>query len=171
VQPTERIQNQSIEQGLQNMASKKETDDAIRGNMITMNAVDKQHFRDAVTRFVTTRSLTHMSVTSEAFKDMTLAANPEVGHALIKAATILRPRIKRMFEEQQLIVIGCLTRSLSYFHIFSDTWKTRHGHKHFQAGNCEFVDEHGVLRQVVLDLIEVDGEQRKTGSYLASLPI
>jgi hypothetical protein len=30
------------------------------------------------------------------------------------------------------------------------------------------VDEKGVLRQVLLDLVEVDGEQRKTGAYLAS---
>jgi hypothetical protein len=37
--------------------------------------------------------------------------------------------------------------------------------------NCQFVDENGVLRQVLLDLIEVDSEQRKTGSYLASLLI
>jgi hypothetical protein len=171
VQPIERIQNQSVKQGLQNMAFKKETDDAVRASVIMKNAVDKQRFRNAVTRFVTTCSLSHLSVASEAFKDMILAANPEAGHALIKAATTLRPRIKRIFEEQQLIVIGCLTRSLSCFHISTDTWKTRHGHKHFQAVNCQFVDEHGVLRQVLLDLIEVDGEQRKTGSYLASLLI
>jgi hypothetical protein len=37
--------------------------------------------------------------------------------------------------------------------------------------NCQFVDEYGVLRQVLLDLVEVDGEQRKTGAYLASLLI
>ncbi|KAL1581652.1 hypothetical protein WHR41_09645 [Cladosporium halotolerans] len=102
---------------------------------------------------------------------MILAANPEAGHALINAATTLRPRIKRQFEEQQLVVIQWLTRSLSCFHISTDTWKARHGHKHFQAVNCQFVDEYGVLRQVLLDLVEVDGEQRKTGAYLASLLI
>jgi hypothetical protein len=170
-QPAEVLQHQSIEKGLQNMASKKETDDAVRASIIMKNAVDKQQFRNAVTRFVTTCSLSHLSVTSEAFKDMILAANPEAKHALIKAATTLRPRIKRMFEEQQLIVIHWLARSLSCFHISTDTWKTSHGHKHFQAVNCQFVDQHGVLRQVLLDLIEVDGEQRKTGAYLASLLI
>jgi hypothetical protein len=81
------------------MASKKETDDVSRARVIMKNAIDKQRFRNAVTRFVTTCSLSHLSVTSEAFKDMILAANPEAKHALIKAATTLRPRIKRMFEE------------------------------------------------------------------------
>lgn len=98
-----------------------------------------------------------------------LAADPEAGHALTNAATTLRPRIKRQFEEQQLAVIEWLTRSLSCFHISTDTWKARHSHKHFQAVNYQFVDEKGVLRQVLLDLVEVDGEQRKTGAYLASL--
>jgi hypothetical protein len=88
------------------MTSKKETDDASRARVIMKNAIDKQRFRNAVTRFVTTYSLSHLSVISEAFKDMILAANPEAKHALIKAATTLRPRIKRMFEEQQLIVIS-----------------------------------------------------------------
>lgn len=171
VQPGERLQNQSIEQGLRNMVSKKETDDAVRARVVMKNAVDKQRFRNAVTRFVTTCSLSHLSVTSEAFKDMILAANPQAGHALINAATTLRPRIKRQFEEQQLVVIEWLTRSLSCFHISTDTWKARHGHKHFQAVNCQFVDGYGVLRQVLLDLVEVDGEQRKTGAYLASLLI
>jgi hypothetical protein len=99
MQPTKQLHNQSIEKGLQQMASKKETDDASRARVIMKNAVDKQRFRNAVTRFVTTCSLSHLSVTSEAFKDMILAANPEAKHALIKAATTLRPRIKRMFEE------------------------------------------------------------------------
>lgn len=171
LQPAEPQQNQSIEQGLQNMASKKATDDVLRARVIMKNAVDKHHFRNAVTRFVTSCSLSHLSVTSNAFKDMILAANPEAGHALINAATTLRPRIKRQFEEQQLVVVGWLTRSLSCFHVSTDTWKARHGHKHFQAVNCQFVDEHGVLRQVLLDLVEVDGEQRKTGAYLASLLI
>lgn len=40
-----------------------------------------------------------------------------------------------------------------------------------QAVNFQFVDKHGVLREVLLDLIEVDGEQRKTGAYLALLLI
>lgn len=110
------------------------------------NAVNKQRFRNAVTRFVTTCSLSHLSVTSEAFKDMILTAYPEAGHALMKAATTLRPRIKRIFERQQVIVIDWLAKSLSCFHISTDTWKARHGHKHFQAVNCQFVDEHGVLR-------------------------
>ena len=171
MQPSERLQNQSIEQGFRNMVSKKETDDAVRAKSVMKNAVDKQCFRNAVTRFVTTCSLSHRSVTSEAFKDMILAANPEARHALINAATTLRPRIKRQFEGQQHIVIEWLTRSLSCFHVSTDTWKARHGHKHFQAVNCQFVDEHGVLRQVLLDLVEVDGEQRKTGAYLASLLI
>jgi hypothetical protein len=153
------------------MASKKETDNAVRAGIIIKNAVDKQQFRNAVTRFVITYSLSHLSVISEAFKDIILAANPEAKHALIKAAITLRPRIKRMFEEQQLIVVQWLARSLSCFHISTDTWKTSHGYKHFQAVNCQFVDEYGVLRQVLLDLIEVDGEQRKTGTYLASLLI
>jgi hypothetical protein len=151
------------------MAYKKATDDAVRASVIMKNAVDKQRFRNVVTRFITSYSLSYLSVTSETFKDMILAANLEAGHALINAATTLRPRIKRQFEEQQLVVIEWLTRSLSCFHISTDTWKARHGHKHFQAVNCQFVDEKGVLRQVLLDLVEVDGEQRKTGAYLASL--
>lgn len=151
------------------MAYKKATDDAVRASVIMKNAVDKQRFRNAVTRFVTSCGLSHLSVTSKTFKDMILAANPEAGHALINATTTLRPRIKRQFEQQQPVVIEWLTRSLSCFHISTDTWKARHGHKHFQAVNCQFVDENGVLRQVLLDLVEVDGEQRKTGAYLASL--
>jgi hypothetical protein len=142
------------------MAYNKATDDAIRASVIMKNAVDKQRFRNAVTRFVTSCSLSHLSVMSETFKDMILAANPEAGHALINAATTLRPRIKRQFEQQQLVVIEWLTRSLSCFHISTDTWKARHGHKHFQIVNSQFVDENGVLRQVLLDLVEVGGEQR-----------
>ena len=121
MQPSERLQNQSIEQGFRNMVSKKETDDAVRAKSVMKNAVDKQCFRNAVTRFVTTCSLSHRSVTSEAFKDMILAANPEARHALINAATTLRPRIKRQFEGQQHIVIEWLTRSLSCFHVSTDT--------------------------------------------------
>jgi hypothetical protein len=120
-QPTEPQRNQSIKQGLQNMAYKRATDDAVRASVIMKNAVDKQRFRNAVTRFVTSYSLSHLSVTSQTFKDMILATNPEAGHALINAATTLRPRIKRQFEEQQLVVIEWLTRSLSCFHISTDT--------------------------------------------------
>lgn len=132
LQPAELQQNQSIEQGLQNMASKKATDNALRARVIMKNAVDRHCFRNAVTYLsvVTSCSLSHLSVTSNAFKDMILAANPEAGHALINAATTLRPRIKRQFEEQQLVVVRWLTRSLSCFHVSIDIWKARHGHKH-----------------------------------------
>jgi hypothetical protein len=82
------------------MAYKKATDDAVRASVIMKNAVDKQRFRNVVTRFITSYSLSYLSVTSETFKDMILAANLEAGHALINTATTLRPRIKRQFEEQ-----------------------------------------------------------------------
>jgi hypothetical protein len=119
--PTEPQQNQSIEQGLQNMACTKAIDDAVRASVIMRNAVDKQRFRNAVTRFVTSYSLSYLSVTSDTFKDMILVANPEAGYVMISAATTLRPRIKRQFEEQQLIVIEWLSRSLSCFYISTDT--------------------------------------------------
>jgi hypothetical protein len=103
------------------MAYKKATDNAVRASVIMRNAVDKQRFRNAVTRFVTSYSLSHLSVTSDTFKDMILVANPEAGHVLISAATTMRPRIKRQFEEQQLIIIEWLSRSLSCFYILTDT--------------------------------------------------
>jgi hypothetical protein len=70
-------------------------DNVVRASVIMRNAVDKQRFRNAVTRFVTSYSLSYLSVTSDTFKDMILVANPEAGHVLISAATTLRPRIKR----------------------------------------------------------------------------
>jgi hypothetical protein len=35
--------------------------------------------------------------------------------------------------------------------------------------NCQFVDDSRALKQVLLDLVKADREQRKTGAYLASL--
>jgi hypothetical protein len=46
-----------------------------------------------------------------------------------------------------------------------------HGHKHFQAVNVQFVDRKGQLVQLLLDLVDVDGEESKTGAYLATLLI
>jgi hypothetical protein len=46
-----------------------------------------------------------------------------------------------------------------------------HGHKHFQAVNVQFVDRSGQLVQLLLDLVDVDGEESKTGAYLATLLI
>jgi hypothetical protein len=46
-----------------------------------------------------------------------------------------------------------------------------HGHKHFQAVNVQFVDRNGQLVQLLLDLVDVDGEESKTGAYLATLLI
>lgn len=90
-------------------------------------------------------------------------------YRLLKCVFTVATRVRAV--RQTSIVINWLTRSLSCFHICTDTWGTRHGHKHFQAVNCQFVDEHGVSRQVLLDPVEVHSEQRKTGAYLASLLI
>jgi hypothetical protein len=46
-----------------------------------------------------------------------------------------------------------------------------HGHKHFQAVNVQFVDRHGQLIQLLLDLVEVDSKESKTGARLSTLLI
>jgi hypothetical protein len=46
-----------------------------------------------------------------------------------------------------------------------------HGHKHFQAVNIQFVDRNGQLIQLLLDLVDVNSEESKTGAYLATLLI
>jgi hypothetical protein len=46
-----------------------------------------------------------------------------------------------------------------------------HGHKHFQAVNVQFVDQHGQLIQLLLDLVEVDSKESKTRAYLSTLLI
>jgi hypothetical protein len=56
------------------------TDDALRANVIMKNAVGKQLSSNAVARFVTSFSLSHLSVTRDAFEDMILVTNLEAEH-------------------------------------------------------------------------------------------
>ena len=44
-----------------------------------------------------------------------------------------------------------------------------HGHKHFQALNVQFFDQNGELVQLLLDLVDIDSEESKTGAYLATI--
>jgi hypothetical protein len=44
-------------------------------------------------------------------------------------------------------------------------------HRHFQAVDVQFVDRNEQLVQLLLNLVNVDSEESKTGAYLATLLI
>lgn len=171
ITPAQQVSQMPLLQGFSNQEDKQRESDAARTAMILRNSANKQRFRNNLARLVTQCSLSHQVVVSKPFKDVILSINPEASSCLLKSATSLRPRITRNFELQQYIVIQTIHRGLSCFHISTDTWKTLHGHKHFQAVNIQFVDSDGSLRQVLLDLVEVDSKESKTGAFLGSILI
>jgi hypothetical protein len=139
---------------------------------VLRSAAQKQLFRNALARFVTACSISHKSVVSNEFKSLIMAVNPEAEHVLLRSSSSLSSRIVRNFRAQQEEVIRYLCDdTISCFYISTNTWKTMHGHKHFQAVNVQFVDQHGQLVQLLLNLVNVDGEESKTGAYLATLLI
>jgi nitrogen-specific signal transduction histidine kinase len=139
---------------------------------ILRNAAQKQQFRNALARYVTACSLSHKLVTSKEFRALILIVNPEADHVLLRSSSLLVLRIIRNFRTQQEEVIRYLHNdTISCFHISTDTWKTKHGYKHFQAVNVQFVDYNGHLIQLLLNLIEVDSEECKSRAYLATLLI
>jgi hypothetical protein len=139
---------------------------------ILRNTAQKQQFRNALTRYVTTCSLLHKLVTSKEFRALILIVNPKADHVLLRSSSSLVLRIIRNFRTQQEEVIRYLHNdTISCFHISTDTWKIKHSYKHFQAVNVQFVDCNGQLIQLLLNLIEVDGEECKSRAYLATLLI
>ncbi|CAG5137353.1 uncharacterized protein ALTATR162_LOCUS72 [Alternaria atra] len=170
--PSTIAQANSLQQGFHNMAAKKAEFKHDQTATVLRNAAQKQEFRNALARFVTACSLSHNSVVSKEFQELILTVNPEADHVLLGSSSSLVSRIVRNFRAQQEEVIRYLCDdTISCFHISTDTWKTMHGHKHFQAVNVQFVDQHGQLIQLLLDLVEVDGKESKTGAYLSTLLI
>jgi hypothetical protein len=122
----------SLQQGLQKMAVKKVEYDRDHTASILRNAAQKQQFRNALARYVTACSLSHKSVTSKEFRALILTVNPEADHVLLRSSSSLMSRIIRNFRTQQEEVIRYLhDDTISCFDISTDTWKTKHGHKHF----------------------------------------
>jgi hypothetical protein len=139
---------------------------------VLRNAAQKQSFRDALARYVTVCSISHRSVVSNEFRALILTVNPEAERVLQRSSSSLSSRIVRNSRAQQEEVIRYLhDGTISCFYISTDTWKTMHGHKHFQAVNVQFVNRNGQLVQLFLDLIHVYGEESKTRAYLATLLI
>jgi hypothetical protein len=137
--------------------------------VVLRSAARKQSFRNALARYVTACSISHKSVVSKEFKALILAVNPQAEYVLLRSSSSLSSRIIRNFRAQQEEVIRYLHDDIiSCFHISTDTWKTIHGHKHFQAVNIQFVDRNGQLVQLLLDLVDVDSEESKTGAYLVT---
>jgi hypothetical protein len=154
------------------MAVKKVEYKHVHTTSILCNAAQKQQFRNALTRYVTACSLSHKSVTSKEFRALILTVNPKADHVLLRSSSLLVSRIIRNFRTQQEEVIRYLHNdTISCFYISTDTWKTKHSYKHFQAVNVQFVDCNRQLIQLLLNLIEVDGEECKSGAYLATLLI
>jgi nitrogen-specific signal transduction histidine kinase len=121
---------------------------------ILRNAAQKQQFRNGLARYVTACSLSHNSVILEVSGALILTVNPEADHVLLRSSSSLVSRIIRNFRTQQEEVIRYLHNgTINCFHISTDTWKTKHGHKHFQEVNVQFVDCNGWLIQLLLDLI------------------
>jgi hypothetical protein len=111
---------------------------------ILRNTAQKQQFRNTLARYITICSLSHKLVTSKEFKALILTVNPEVDHILLRSSSSLVSRIIRNFRTQQEEVIGYLHNdTISCFYISTDIWKTKHGYKHFQAVNVQFVDRNG----------------------------
>jgi hypothetical protein len=111
-------------------------------------------------------------VVSNEIRALILTVNPEAERVLLRSSSSPSSRIVRNFRAQQEEVIRHLyDDKISRFYISTDTWKKIHGHKHFQAVNVQFVDRNGQLVQALLDLVDVDGEESKTGAYLATLLI
>ncbi|KAF7448758.1 Dimer-Tnp-hAT domain containing protein [Pyrenophora tritici-repentis] len=170
--PSTIAQANNLQQGLHNMATKHAESSHNQTVTVLRNAAQKQPFRNALARFVTACSISHKSVVSDEFKALIIAVNPEAEHVLLRSSSSLSSRIVRNFRAQQEEVIRYLCDdTISCFHISTDTWKTMHGHKHFQAVNVQFVDQNGQLIQLLLDLVNVDSEESKTGAYLATLLI
>jgi hypothetical protein len=154
------------------MAAKKAEFKHNQTAIILRNAAQKQEFRNALARFVTACSLSHNSVVSKEFQELILTVNPEADYVLLRLSSSLVSHIVRNFRAQQEEVIRYLCDDIiSCFHISTNTWKIMHGHKHFQAVNVQFVDQHGQLIQLLLDLVEVDGTESKSGAYLSTLLI
>jgi hypothetical protein len=146
--------------------------DSDAATTILRNAASKQDFRNALARYVTACSISHNSVTFKEFRFLILTVNPEAAHVLLYSSCSLGSRIARNFRVQQEEIIRYLhSDGISCFHLSTDTWKTKHGHKHFQPVNVHLVDSNGLLVQLLLDLVEVNGEERKSGAYLATLLI
>jgi hypothetical protein len=57
------------------------------------NAAQKQEFRNALTRFVITCSLSHNSVVSKEFQELILIVNPEADYVLLRLSSSLVSRI------------------------------------------------------------------------------
>jgi hypothetical protein len=114
------------------MAVKKVEYEHVHTTSILRNAAQKQQFRNALARYVTACSLSYKSVTSKEFRALILTVNPEADHVLLRSSSSLVSRIIRNFRTQQEEVIRYLHNdTISCFHISTDTWKTKHGHKHF----------------------------------------
>lgn len=170
--PSTIAQANSLQQGLQNMAVKHAESKHDQVLTVLRNAAQKQSFRNALARYVTACSISHSSVVSNEFRALILTVNPEAERVLLRSSSSLSSRIVRDFRDQQEEVIRYLhDDTIGCFHISTDTWKSMHGHKHFQAVNVQFVDRRGQLVQLLLDLVDVDGEESKTGAYLATLLI
>jgi hypothetical protein len=170
--PSTIAQANNLQQGLHNMAIKHAESSHNQTVTVLHNAAQKQLFHNALARFVTACSILHKSVVSNKFKALIMAVNPEAEHILLCSSSSLSSHIVRNFRTQQEEVIRYLCNdTISCFHISTDRWKTMHRHRHFQAVNVQFVDQNGQLVQLLLNLVNVDSEESKTGAYLATLLI
>jgi hypothetical protein len=92
-------------------------------------------------------------VVSKEFRALIFTVTPEADHILLRSSSSLVSCIVRNFRAQQEEVIRYLCDdTISCFHISTDTWKTMHGQKHFQAVNVQFVDRHGKLIQLLVTI-------------------
>jgi hypothetical protein len=67
---------------------------------ILRNIAQKQQFRNALARYVTTYSLSYKSVTSKEFRALILTVNPKADYVLLRLSSSLVSRIIRNFRTQ-----------------------------------------------------------------------
>ena len=84
-----------------------------RARLLLRNACDKNTFRNAVARLVSSQPLAHSIVESKEFKAMCLALNHQAGYVLIHSDTTTTRRIASNFEYQRSLTKAALYRASS----------------------------------------------------------
>lgn len=127
-----------------------------RARLLLRNACDKNTFRNAVARLVSSQSLAHSIVESKEFKAMCLALNHQAGHALIHSHTTIPRRIASNFEYQRSLVKAALHRASSAIQLCTDSWTSGlSNQREFQAVNAQWVDEKSQVQRALLALPEL----------------
>jgi hypothetical protein len=123
---------------------------------VLSNAINKESYRNAVTRLITANSLSHKIIESPEWTAMCLTINWCARPALISSHTTVKERIAFNFQYQKELIKQHLHQAISCIHFCTDTWYAGTTfQKEFQAFNAQFVDKQGHLRKALLALSDL----------------